>query len=144
MGFYVGWNMHDSIKTVLVVEDEDAVRGLLRTLLRLAGYSVLTCSDGAEALDLMAARGGVVHLLITDINLGPDMDGIELAEALRAAQTGMKVLYISGHEEPDRLAPSLASGSARFLMKPFTPGAFRESTSALLAEEALISLGSAS
>jgi CheY-like chemotaxis protein len=116
----------DTVKTVLVVEDEDAVRNLLRTLLRLSGYEVLSCQDGAEALDLLAARGGEVNLLITDINLGPGMDGFETAEALRQRQPSLKVLYISGEDGEGRVAREMAAGASHFLTKPFTPRAFTE------------------
>lgn len=122
----------DSIKTVLVVEDEDAVRNLLRTLLRLAGYEVLSCQDGDEALDLLSARGGEVNLLITDINLGPEMDGFEVAEALRERQPSLKVLYISGVDEEDRVSGEMAAGASHFLVKPFTPRAFTERVRLLL------------
>ncbi|MDB5104149.1 MAG: Hybrid sensor histidine kinase [Fibrobacteres bacterium] len=111
--------MQDMIRTVLVVEDEDGVRNLLRTLFRLAGFEVLSCQDGMEALDLMHARGGNVHLLVTDINLGPAMDGIELAESLRAIHPCLKTLYISGEDEQDRLVREIATGQSQFLMKPF-------------------------
>ena len=111
--------MQDTIRTVLVVEDEDGIRNLIRTLFRLAGFDVISCQDGFEALDLMRARGGNVQLLITDINLGPDMDGIELAESLRAIHPSLKTLFISGEEDHERLGPEIASGLSHFLMKPF-------------------------
>jgi CheY-like chemotaxis protein len=125
--------MQDSVRTVLVVEDEDTVRNLLRTLLRLAGFEVLSCQDGSEALDLLAARGGEVNLLVTDIHLGPDMDGFELADALRARQPSLKVLYISGQDEEDRIAQEVTGGSAHFLLKPFTPRKFTEKAKELVA-----------
>ncbi|HKP97094.1 MAG TPA: response regulator [Fibrobacteria bacterium] len=124
--------MQDSIRTVLVVEDEDGVRNLIRTLLRLSGFDVLACQNAEEALDLMRARGGKVNLVVTDINLGPDMDGIEMAESLRAIYPSLKVLYISGMEEQDRIVREVAGGQASFLMKPFTPGGLREKAGAML------------
>jgi CheY-like chemotaxis protein len=111
--------MLDTMHTVLIVDDEDVIRNLIRTLFRLAGYEVLTCQSGLEALDLMQARGGNVHLLVTDINLDPIMDGVELADSLRAFYPGIKVLYISGMEDRERLGAELASGRAHFLAKPF-------------------------
>lgn len=113
--------MLDTMHTVLIVDDEDVIRNLIRTLFRLAGYEVLTCQSGLEALDLMQARGGNVHLLVTDINLDPIMDGVELAESLRAFYPAMKVLFISGLEDRERLGPELASGRIHFLAKPFKP-----------------------
>jgi two-component system cell cycle sensor histidine kinase/response regulator CckA len=111
--------MLDTIQTVLVVDDEDGIRNLIRTLFRLEGYEVLSCASGMEALDLLGARGGRVHLLVTDINLDPLMDGTELADSLRALQPSIKVLYISGMEEMERYGAEVASGRAHFLMKPF-------------------------
>lgn len=111
--------MQDSVQTVLVVDDEDGVRNLMRMLFRLAGYNVLSCSSGAEALDLLRERGGNIHLAVTDLNLDPQMDGIELAGNLRAIHPSLKVLYISGLEEQERLGAELAAGNAYFLMKPF-------------------------
>lgn len=124
--------MQASVQTVLVIEDDDAVRSLLRTLLRLSGYEVLSCQQGAEALDLMEARGGTVQLLITDVNLGAGMDGFEAAECLRLRHPGLKVLYMSGEEEADRHSGSASRGSDRFIMKPFTPRAFIAETAELL------------
>jgi DNA-binding response OmpR family regulator len=119
-----------------VIEDEDAVRTLLRTLLRLAGYEVLSCQDGAEALDLLEARGGEVQLLISDVNLGGAMDGFEAADLLRARQPSLKVLYISGEDEANRVSERYANMPADFLLKPFTPRAFTERVNALLAPAA--------
>ena len=111
--------MQDTVRTVLVVDDEDVVRNLLRMLFRLAGFEVLSCASGAEALDLLRERGGNIHLAVTDINLDPQMDGIELAGSLRAIHPSLKVLFISGLEEQERLGAELASGNSYFLMKPF-------------------------
>jgi len=113
--------MMDTMHTVLIVDDEDVIRNLIRTLFRLAGYEVLSCQSGLEALELMQARGGNVHLLVTDINLDPIMDGVELAESLRAFYPAIKVLFISGMEDRERLGDELASGRAHFLAKPFRP-----------------------
>ncbi|MDQ3002562.1 MAG: response regulator [Fibrobacterota bacterium] len=124
--------MQDSVRTVLVVEDDDGIRNLLRTLFRLAGFDVISCQDGSEALDLLQARGGNVHLMVTDINLGPAMDGIELAESLRAIHPSIKILYISGREEDVRIEREVASGLAHFVMKPFTPRSLIEKAKAIL------------
>jgi two-component system cell cycle sensor histidine kinase/response regulator CckA len=123
--------MQDSVQTILVIEDEDTVRNLLRTLLRLAGYEVLSCQGGSEALDLMEARGGTIQLLITDVNLGSGMDGYEAAQALRSRMPSLKVLYISGEEETERLA-GIAGASERFLLKPFTPRSFTDAVRTML------------
>jgi two-component system, cell cycle sensor histidine kinase and response regulator CckA len=118
--------MQDTVRTVLVIEDEDGVRNLLRTLLRLSGYEVLACQDGPEAVDLMEARGGTLHLVITDVNLGAGMDGFEAAACLRARQPDLKVLYISGRVEADAGERPGIGPADRFLPKPFTPRGFAE------------------
>ena len=126
--------MQDTVRTVLVIEDEDAVRHLLRTMLRLAGYEALSCRDGDEALDLMEARGGTVHLLITDLNLGNGPDGFEIAGKLRERQPSLKVLFISGEDEGGRAMRDREPGSSEdfFLPKPFTPKAFGAAVAGLL------------
>lgn len=124
--------MQDAVRTILVIEDEDGVRNLLRALLRIAGYEVLTCQDGPEALDLMEARGGNLDLLITDVNLGIGMDGFEAAERMRARQADLKVLYMSGRDEA-AAGSGRASGPADgFLPKPFTPRGFTETVASML------------
>jgi CheY-like chemotaxis protein len=124
--------MQDTVRTILVIEDEDGVRSLLRTLLRLSGYEVISCQDGPEAVDLMEARGGALHLLITDVNLGSGMDGFEAAARLRAWQPGLKVLYISGRDEADAGSGRALGTADRFLPKPFTPRGFTEAVAALV------------
>ena len=124
--------MQDTVQTVLVIEDEDTVRNLLRTLLRLAGYEVLSCQQGAEALDLMEARGGTLQLLVTDVNLGGELDGFETAGRLRAAQPGLKVLFMSGEDEADGDSGRIYGAADRFLRKPFTPRGFIEAVGSLL------------
>jgi DNA-binding response OmpR family regulator len=123
--------MQDTVQTILVIEDEDGVRNLLRTLLRLADYEVLSCQGGEEALDLMEARGGAIRLLITDVNLGTGMDGFETAQALRSGMPSLKVLYMSGEEDANRRADRAGDGD-RFLAKPFTPRSFTDAVRAML------------
>jgi DNA-binding NtrC family response regulator len=131
--------MQDSVRTVLVVEDEDGIRNLMRTLFRLAGFEVLSCQDGPEALDLMRARGGNIHLVVTDVNLGLEMDGIEMAENLRAMHPGVKILYISGDDGQDRIGREVSEGRAHFLMKPFTPRGLTDKALAILAQDPITS-----
>lgn len=124
--------MEDTVRTILVIEDEDGVRNLLRTLLRLSGYEVVSCQDGPDALDLMEARGGSLHLLITDVNLGSGMDGFEAAARLRDRQPDLKVLYMSGRDESEaREGRPLGAGDA-FIAKPFTPRGFTDTVARML------------
>jgi PAS domain S-box-containing protein len=106
-------------ETILLVEDEPAVRGLVHEALRLHGYNVLVARHGIEALLTGAKHMGPIHLLLTDVVM-PQMSGPEVAEKLTAVRPDMKVLYMSGY--PDH--PVFSQGVKRetaFLQKPFTP-----------------------
>src|SRR6266851_9475140 len=84
--------------TVLVVEDRDAVRRYIRAVLERSGYSVLQAANGPDALRLAEQFAGTIDLLVTDLIL-PLMNGRELAEKLKMARPGMKVLFTSGYAE---------------------------------------------
>ncbi|HET7225307.1 MAG TPA: ATP-binding protein [Candidatus Eisenbacteria bacterium] len=106
--------------TVLLVEDEPAVRSLLRGVLSRAGYSVIAAADADEALAAAAAHAGEIDLLITDVVMA-GMGGRELASKLGAERPGIRVLFVSGyHAEAIGLDDPPA---ADFLGKPFTPAA---------------------
>lgn len=115
---------HSGRETILLVEDEQAVRALARAALEPCGYTVVEAGDGAEALAWCEKHRGPIHLLLTDVVM-PGMDGPELARRLTALHPEMKVLYISGypHTVPaDRPASGLGG---ELLEKPFAPGALR-------------------
>ena len=126
--------MLDMKPTVLVVEDEVGVRNLVSTILRLSGFDVLACCDGDEAMELARSHGGYVHLAITDVDLGPSLDGRELAHGLRALFPAMRILYISGREDIIT-KEELEGGKAFFLAKPFTPKTLTAKVSAILADK---------
>jgi len=106
-------------ETVLVVEDEPVVRELAAKILRQRGYTVLDAAGGPRALQLAKEHAGTIHLLLTDVVM-PEMGGPEVAQRLRAARPGTRVLYMSGYTD-DVLAHSgvLESGTL-LLEKPFT------------------------
>jgi two-component system cell cycle sensor histidine kinase/response regulator CckA len=105
--------------TILVVEDEAGIRGLVRKILRREGYNVLEAGNGEEAIAIAAAQRVPVDLLVTDVML-PGVGGRELAERIREALPDVKVLYVSGYtDDADVLAAKFPPG-ARFLQKPFT------------------------
>jgi two-component system, cell cycle sensor histidine kinase and response regulator CckA len=110
-------------ETVLLVEDEAQVRGLVRLVLRRAGYDVLEAPGPGEAILIVEQSPAPIHLMLTDIVM-PRMSGVDLAARLRPQRPGMRVLYMSGYTEtPLRLEEAT---HARFLQKPFTPGALLE------------------
>ncbi len=115
------------LETLLVVEDEEAVRGVVVRALSALGYRVLVARDGAEALAVAAGHAGRLDLLVTDLVL-PGMDGREVARRLLAARPGLRVLYASGYSE--RPPPSAAGA---FLQKPFTPAELGRAVRAALA-----------
>ncbi|HEU4686524.1 MAG TPA: PAS domain S-box protein [Nitrospira sp.] len=107
-------------ETILLVEDEPAVRGLVHETLRLHGYTVLEARHGIEALMTVARHTGPIHLLLTDVVM-PQMSGPEVAEKLRALRPKTKVLYMSGYPDHPVFERDGVSREASFLPKPFTP-----------------------
>jgi PAS domain S-box-containing protein len=105
--------------TVLVVEDEPGVRHALERMLTTEGYTVVTAANGAEALELFAARKDEVDLLITDIVM-PAMSGRALAQKCCALRENLKVLYISGYTRDSLLSQQTFEEGTEFIEKPFT------------------------
>lgn len=107
-------------ETILLVEDEPSVRGLVHETLRLQGYTVLEARHGIEALLTGARHGGPIHLLLTDVVM-PQMSGPEVAEKLLTVRPGMKVLYMSGYPDHPVFDQGGVSRETSFLAKPFSP-----------------------
>ncbi|MEO2091664.1 MAG: PAS domain S-box protein, partial [Gemmataceae bacterium] len=107
-------------ETVLLVEDEESVRDLVRIILRSNGYTVLEARDGQDGLDVARRLAGRIDLLVTDLVM-PRLSGRRLAEQLTTARPGLRVLFLSGYAE-DEAGPPIARGpDVAFLQKPFTP-----------------------
>ena len=124
------------LETVLLVEDEDAVRALAREVLRRHGYVVLEARHGLDALRMAERHQDLIQLLITDVVM-PHMSGRDLAERLGAVRPNMKVLYISGYTDHAVMHRHLTPGAA-FLQKPFTPDAFARKVRGLLDEHNVV------
>jgi two-component system, cell cycle sensor histidine kinase and response regulator CckA len=105
---------------ILVVEDEAAVRSMVRRSLEAAGLTVLEAENGRRALELVASQEEIPKLVLTDIIM-PGLNGRELSEALSLTQPGMPVLFMSGYTGDDVLARSLLPPTAPFIQKPFAP-----------------------
>jgi two-component system cell cycle sensor histidine kinase/response regulator CckA len=105
-------------ETVLVAEDEDAVRMIVRRVLRDQGYHILEARDGEEALALHAAHRDAIELVVTDVIM-PRMGGRELARRLGAIDPGLPVLYMSGYTDDRTLQNAGLEPGAAFLAKPF-------------------------
>jgi signal transduction histidine kinase len=106
-------------ESVLVVEDDAAVRRLIVRALESGGYRVISAGDGVEAMERIAGAEASIDLLVSDVVM-PKVSGLELARRLRAKSPRIRVLLISGFPErmADEPAPSFADG---FLQKPFAP-----------------------
>jgi CheY-like chemotaxis protein len=109
-------------ETILLVEDEPAVRGLVRDILEMGGYRVLTASDGENALELSRIHPEAIDVVLTDVVM-PGCSGRQLAEQLVQLRPDVKVLYMSGYTDDAVLRNGVLEEGAAFLQKPFTPSA---------------------
>ena len=108
-------------RTILVVEDDDEVRGIVRDLLGQQGFLVLEARNGREALELAEKYSLPVHLLLTDVVM-PEMGGKELADALRKLMPDLRVLFMSGYTRDAAFREEVAGGDRAFIQKPFSVG----------------------
>jgi two-component system cell cycle sensor histidine kinase/response regulator CckA len=109
---------------VVVADDDDAVRGLVKSILRRAGYQVLEAANGEAALALIEKIGGTLDLLVTDCIM-PKLDGPGLVRAMRAKYPNVPVVYITGYASDLNIG---GSGDPRqncaIVVKPFMPKQF--------------------
>jgi two-component system sensor histidine kinase/response regulator len=110
---------HHGNETVLLVEDEPALRDLAEQALGGYGYQVLAVANGAEALDLVRTRGSEIRIVITDVVM-PLQSGPVLAESIRRLAPGLPMLFVSGHTDDAILRHGLLTREIHFLPKPYT------------------------
>ena len=118
-------------ETVLLVEDEGALRELVHECLVAFGYAVLEAGSPAVALELAERHDGPIHLLVTDVVM-PGMGGAELARRVTALRPGAKVLFVSGYTDDAVVREGVAADSLTFLQKPFTADALARKVRELL------------
>ncbi len=106
-------------ETVLVVEDEEDVRGLVCEVLRNEGYRILEAEDGERAIAISLEYPDTIHLMITDVVM-PGMSGRETCDRITPGRPGMKVLYISGYTDNAIVHHGVLDPGTAFLQKPFT------------------------
>jgi two-component system cell cycle sensor histidine kinase/response regulator CckA len=120
-------------ETILLVEDELALRKLMRLTLERRGYRVLEAKDGAEALSICEQNPAHIDLVVTDLVL-PRMTGLQLRQAAAASRPNMRFLLISGYAEQIPGSPGQFARGNDFLEKPFLPVELTEKVRELLSE----------
>ena len=106
-------------ETVLVVEDEEALRQVTKRIFTRNGYHVITAANGPQALDIARAHPGEIHLLVTDVVM-PRMLGKEVADKMRAIKPGIEVLYMSGYARPVLASQGRLEPGVALVEKPFS------------------------
>ncbi len=117
-------------ETILLVDDEDVVRGLVRRVLAERGYTVLEARNGSEALSVAERANGSIDLVVTDVVM-PHLGGPEMVERLVQVRPDLKVLFISGYTGQATSFYGVQPSRA-FLQKPFTPQALAEAVRSAL------------
>jgi hypothetical protein len=106
--------------TLLLVEDEPALRLLVVTMLEEEGYLVLQAGNGLDAIALAERHRGEIDLLLTDVVM-PRLSGPELAQKLRALRPGLEVLFMSGYNDSRLVHRGVEQANVNLLVKPFSP-----------------------
>ncbi len=107
-------------ETILIAEDEAALRGLMCQCLKRLGYTVLAAQDGIEALEICERHPDPIHVVLTDIAM-PRMNGLQLKELVAARRSGVKFLFVSGYMDTALKRSELFTQDSAFLEKPFPP-----------------------
>ena len=107
-------------ETILVVEDDDAVRRMTREFLTIKGYTVKEARNGEEAIEFVGNHPESIELVLTDLTM-PGMKGRELGERLAELRTGIKILYMSAHTEDTVMDHDMLVPGTAFIEKPFSP-----------------------
>jgi CheY-like chemotaxis protein len=115
----IGTALPRGTETVLVVEDEEAVRLIVRRVLEAQGYRLIEARDGHDALRICSQRGDEIDLVLSDVIM-PGMGGRELSRALAATRPRLPILFMSGYNDDSELAGSDGEPASGVLAKPFT------------------------
>lgn len=126
-------------ETVLLVEDEDAVRRVASRILGELGYTIIEANSAEQAIEMCKVHPGPVHLIITDVVM-PGMNGKELTDRLALVYPGLKCLYMSGYIDNVIIHHGLCEGGANFIQKPFSFDAFSMKVRQVLDQKGLAAL----
>ncbi|HEU4829178.1 MAG TPA: ATP-binding protein [Gemmatimonadales bacterium] len=121
-------------ETILVVEDEEAVRLLASRALRESGYRTVEANQGGEALRILADRGASIDLVLTDVVM-PGMGGKELQERMAALQLRKPILFMSAYTGDEVREKGLLHGGEAYLQKPYTPAELTSQVRKILDEQ---------
>ena len=124
----------EGLETILVVEDQEAVRTFTKAALKHYGYHVIEASDGEEALAVIQQHAGQIHLLLTDVVL-PGMNGRELSERLKELRPNLRVLFVSGYAADVIAHHGKLDGGVAYIPKPFSPDALAAKVREVLNEK---------
>jgi DNA-binding NtrC family response regulator len=122
-------------RTILLVEDDDIVRRLLRRVLSREGHEVLDAADAQEGLRHLRWHDGEIDVLLTDLVLPGGMSGVDLALAAPALRPAIKLLCMSGYGEEVSVDLGALPEGAAFIQKPFTPSVLFEALEDLFADD---------
>jgi len=118
--------------TVLIVEDDPAIREISARILRRRGYTVLSAEGGDEARQICERHDGTIHVLLSDVVM-PGMNGPMVAAMLTRMRPGLKVVFMSGYGTNDIARHGVIEHEVPFLQKPFTPERLANTISEVLA-----------
>ncbi|MCA1555462.1 MAG: response regulator, partial [Acidobacteria bacterium] len=107
-------------ETILLAEDDERVRNLVRKVLGSYGYQILEAANGAVALSICEDTAEPIHLLLTDVVM-PEMSGRDLADHFKHLRPDSKVLYMSGYTDESIVHHGVLDADASFIQKPFAP-----------------------
>ena len=124
---------YSGTETILLVEDEEGVRSMVRVALVSRGYKVLEVKDGESAMAMCARHDGPIDLLLTDVVM-PQTSGPTVAGKVAAQRPGIKVLYMSGYTDDAIVRHGVLSHNMPFIQKPFSPVTLRKKIREVLGE----------
>ncbi|MEX1277117.1 MAG: response regulator [Bacteroidota bacterium] len=119
--------------TILLAEDDEAMRGLVQLVLEARGFRVLAVSNGSEALQAYTKFGNSVEMVISDVGM-PGMSGVDLFREIALINPIVKMILISGHIDSTSLGQLRKVGLRHFIQKPFSPDQFLQVIDKVLAE----------
>jgi two-component system cell cycle sensor histidine kinase/response regulator CckA len=132
-----------SAATILLVEDEVALRGLVKRILERSGYVVIEAEHGAQALERCASHDGEIDLVVSDIVM-PTMGGLEMARRMRALRPESRFLFVSGFTDDEVIREEILAPRSSYLQKPFSPAALVAKVGEMLRDAAAAAQADAS